>query len=125
MCLSNIEKITPQEDIVCYKLFMINPRVCDSDMWSPFKSKHWKIGRMETLKEINLPYIHLIIMVRKNIKYKAVRIIHIKILLIYQLNFYHALTLSFANVLSPSHQNTFTVDIIMTTKIQKDMLHKS
>ena len=57
MCLSNIEKITPQEDIVCYKLFMINPRVCDSDMWSPFKSKHWKIGRMETLKR-NKPTVY-------------------------------------------------------------------
>ena len=57
MCLTNIEKITPQEDIVCYKLFMINPRVCDSDMWSPFKSKHWKIGRMETLKR-NKPTVY-------------------------------------------------------------------
>ena len=50
MCLTNIEKITPQEDIICYKLFMIDPKVCDSDMWSPFHSKSWKIGKMETLK---------------------------------------------------------------------------
>ena len=50
MCLTNIEKITPQEDIICYKLFKIDPTVCDSDMWSPFYSKSWKIGKMETLK---------------------------------------------------------------------------
>ena len=41
MCLTNIEKITPQEDIICYKLFKIDPTVCDSNMWSTFKSKHW------------------------------------------------------------------------------------
>ena len=50
MCLTNIEKITPQEDIICYKLFVIDPKVCDSDMRSPFYSKSWKIGKMETLK---------------------------------------------------------------------------
>ena len=50
MCLTNIEKITPQEDIICYKLFKIDPTACDSDMWSPFYSKSWKIGKMETLK---------------------------------------------------------------------------
>ena len=50
MCLTNVEKITPQEDIICYKLFKIDPTVCDSDMWSPFYSKSWKIGKMETLK---------------------------------------------------------------------------
>ena len=57
MCLTNIEKITPQEDIMCYKLFKIGPTVCDSDMWSPFKSKHWKIGKMETLKR-NAPTVY-------------------------------------------------------------------
>lgn len=50
MCLTNIEKITPQEDIICYKLFKIGPTLCDSDMRSPFYSKSWKIGKMETLK---------------------------------------------------------------------------
>ena len=50
MCLTNVEKITPQEDIICYKLFVIDPKVCDSDMRSPFYSKSWKIGKMETLK---------------------------------------------------------------------------
>lgn len=50
MCLTNIEKITPQEDIICYKLFKIDPTLCDSDMRSPFYSKSWKIGKMETLK---------------------------------------------------------------------------
>ena len=49
MCLTNVEKITPQEDIVCYKLFKIDPTVRDSDMWSPFYSKSWKIGKMETM----------------------------------------------------------------------------
>lgn len=57
MCLTNIEKITPQEDIICYKLFKIDPTVCDSDMWSPFQSKHWKIGKMETLKR-NAPTVY-------------------------------------------------------------------
>lgn len=58
MCLTNIEKITPQEDIICYKLFKIDPTVCGSDMWSPFiKSKHWKIGKMETLKR-NAPAVY-------------------------------------------------------------------
>ena len=57
MCLTNIEKITPQEDIICYKLFKIDPTVCDSDMWSPFYSKSWKIEKMETLKR-NKPTIY-------------------------------------------------------------------
>lgn len=50
MCLTNIEKITPQEDIICYKLLRVDPNECDSDMWSPYQSKSWKIGRMESLK---------------------------------------------------------------------------
>ena len=57
MCLSNIEKITPQEDIICYKLLMINPNECDSDMWSPYQLKSWKIGRMESLKR-NEPILY-------------------------------------------------------------------
>ena len=57
MCLTNIEKITPQEDIICYKLFKIDPTVCDSDMWSPFHSKSWKIEKMETLKR-NKPTVY-------------------------------------------------------------------
>ena len=57
MCLTNIEKITPQEDIICYKLFMIDPKVRDSDLWSPFFSKSWKIGKMETLKR-NTPTVY-------------------------------------------------------------------
>ena len=57
MCLTNIEKITPQEDIICYKLFKINPTACYSDMWSPFHSKSWKIEKMETLKR-NKPTVY-------------------------------------------------------------------
>ena len=57
MCLTNFEKITPQEDIICYKLFKIDPTACDSDMWSPFHSKSWKIEKMETLKR-NAPTVY-------------------------------------------------------------------
>lgn len=57
MCLTDFEKITPQEDIICYKLFKISPTACYSDMWSPFYSKSWKIGKMETLKR-NAPTVY-------------------------------------------------------------------
>lgn len=125
MCLTNIEKITPQEDIICYKLFKIDPTVCDSDMWSPFYSKSWKIGKMETLKR-NAPTVY-------SSYYNGCKknMIHGGAYHSYQniadlpVEFYYLLRLSCVNVLSPSHQNTFTVDVIMTTKVQKDMLHKS
>lgn len=57
MCLTNIEKITPQEDIICYKLLRVDPTECDSDMLSPYQSKSWKIGRMESLKR-NEPTVY-------------------------------------------------------------------
>lgn len=57
MCLTNIEKITPQEDIICYKLFRVDPNECDSDMWSPYQPKSWKIGKMESLKR-NEPTVY-------------------------------------------------------------------
>ena len=55
MCLTNIEKITPQEDIVCYKVLVIDPKVCNpDDMCSLCHSQFWKIGRMEALKRNKL-----------------------------------------------------------------------
>lgn len=58
MCLTNIEKITPQEDIVCYKVLVIDPKVCNSDdMCSLYYSQSWKIGRVETLKR-NKPTVY-------------------------------------------------------------------
>ena len=52
MCLTNIEKITPQEDIVCYKVFKVNRKELDSDLLSPCQDKKWKLGRTETLRRI-------------------------------------------------------------------------
>lgn len=52
MCLTNAVKITPKEDIECYKVFKVNRKVLDSDLLSPRQDKKWKLGRTETLRRI-------------------------------------------------------------------------
>ena len=93
MCLTNIEKITPQEDIVCYKVFKVNRKELDSDLLSPCQDKKWKLGRTETLRRI------------EPIRYA--NHIRTKILLIYQLSFYTVLNLLFVNVLFLKTPNMF------------------
>ena len=52
MCLTNATKITPQEDIECYKVFKVNRKELDSDLLSPRQDKKWRLGRTEMLRRI-------------------------------------------------------------------------
>lgn len=54
MCLTNVKRIYPKEDIICYKVVTVSRNFRDRSVryLSPYYSrKEWKLGKLESLKD--------------------------------------------------------------------------